>query len=202
MLAYPPCPPLGSLVDSERVVLRKELASIIADNNRLEGIVLQLKADLAAKDAENGRLRSENGRLRSLAAAQQKALEGAGIKIKDMERRGAYHDNPNVPPSHRSPTLLEMRREDTEEERRRSRRGAGPAGQGAIQAPCQSWTRARRGGGQACLRRRVPRVPRDQPAAPEGPVQVGRRDRGYEKGKDARLPRPDVQQMRPRRQGP
>lgn len=57
------------MVDSERVVLRKELASIIADNNRLEGIVLQLRADLAAKDAENGRLRSENGRLRSLAAA-------------------------------------------------------------------------------------------------------------------------------------
>jgi len=197
-------------VDSERVVLRKELASIIADNNRLEGIVLQLRADLAAKDAENGRLRSENGRLRSengrlrsLAAAQREALEGAGIKIKDMARRGAYHDNPNVPPSHRSPTLLEMRREDTEEERRRSRRGDGPAGQGAIRAPRQSWTRARRGGGRACLRRRVPKVPRDQPAAPqEGPAQGGRRDRDYEKGKDARLPRPDVRRMRPHRQGP
>ena len=127
MLVYPSCPPLGSLVDSERVVLRKELASIIADNNRLEGIDLQRRADLAAKDAENsglrsenGRLLSENGRLLSLVAAQRKALEGAGIKIKDMERREAYHDNPNVPPSHRSLTLLEMRREDTEERRRSS----------------------------------------------------------------------------------
>ena len=129
------------MVDSERVVLRKELASIIADNNRLEGIDLQRRADLAAKDAENsglrseksrllsenGRLRSENSKLRSeksrllsLVAAQQEALEGAGIKIKDMERREAYHDNPNVPPSHRSLTLLEMRREDTEERRRSS----------------------------------------------------------------------------------
>ena len=113
MLVYPPCPPLGSLVDSERVVLRKELASIIADNNRLEWIVLQMRADLDIKDAENSGLRS-------LAAAQREALEGAGIKIKDMERREAYHDNPNVPPSHRSLTLLEMRREDTEERRRSS----------------------------------------------------------------------------------
>ena len=189
-------------MDSERVVLRKELASIIADNNRLEWIVLQMRADLDIKDAENSGLRSENSGLRSLAAAQREALEGAGIKIKDMARRGAYYDNPNVPPSHRSLTLLEMRREDTEEERRRSRRGAGPAGQGAIQAPRQSWTRARRGGGQACLRCRVPKVQRDQPAAPqEGPAQGGRRDRDYEKGKDARLPRPSVQRMRLRRQG-
>ena len=120
MLIYPPYPPLGSLVDSERVVLRKDLASIIADNNRLEGIDLQRRADLAAKDAENSGLRSETSRLLSLAAAQQEALEGAGIKIKDMERREAYHDNPNVPPSHRSLTLLEMRREDTEERRRSS----------------------------------------------------------------------------------
>ena len=108
MLVYPSCPPLGSLVDSERVVLRKELASIIADNNRLEGIDLQRRADLAAKDAENsglrsengwlrsengwlrsengrlrsenGRLRSENGRLLSLVAAQRKALEAPGSR--------------------------------------------------------------------------------------------------------------------------
>ena len=43
-----------------------------------------------------------------------------------MERREAYHDNPNVPPWHRSLTLLEMRREDTEEERRRSSAGRRP----------------------------------------------------------------------------
>ena len=60
MLICPPCPQLGSLVDSERVVLRKELASVIADNDRLEGIVRQLSADLAARDAVESGLRSEN----------------------------------------------------------------------------------------------------------------------------------------------
>ena len=33
-----PHPPLGSLADSESVVLRKEPASVMADNGRLEGI--------------------------------------------------------------------------------------------------------------------------------------------------------------------
>ena len=134
MLIYPPCPPEGSLVDSERVVLRKELASVIAANNMLEKLVLQLRADNAAKDAENsglraengqlreenGQLREENAQLRAVAASLEKALDDAGIKIKDMKRRDAYHDNSNVPPSHRSLTLLEMRREDTEDRRRSS----------------------------------------------------------------------------------
>ena len=101
-----------------------------------------MRADLAAKDAENSRLRSENSEVRSLAAAQREALEGAEIKIKDMERREAYHDNPNVPPSHRPLTLLEMRREDTEAARRRSSTGRRPGRARAIQAPCQSWTLA------------------------------------------------------------
>ena len=80
---------------------------------RLEGIVRQRRADPAARDAadsglrsESGRLRSENTGLRSLAAAQREALEGAGIRIKDMERREAYRNNPNVPPSHRPLSLL------------------------------------------------------------------------------------------------
>ena len=87
---------------------------------RLEGIVRQQRADPAARDtadsglrsesgrlrSESGRLRSENTGLRSLAAAQREALEGAGIRIKDMERREAYRDNPNVPPSRRPLTLL------------------------------------------------------------------------------------------------
>jgi len=65
MSICPPCPQLGSLVDSERAVLRKELASIMADNGRLEGIVRQQRADLAARDAVESGLRSENGRPRS-----------------------------------------------------------------------------------------------------------------------------------------
>ena len=52
-------------MDSERAVLRKDLASIMADNGRLEGIVRQQRADLAARDAVESGLRSENGRLRS-----------------------------------------------------------------------------------------------------------------------------------------
>ena len=91
MLICPPCPQLGSLVDSERVVLRKELASAIADNDRLKGIVRQLSADLAARDAvesglrsentglrsENTGLRSENTGLRSLVAEQRERLRHA-----------------------------------------------------------------------------------------------------------------------------
>ena len=101
MLIYPTWPPEGSLVDSERVVLRKELASVIAANNMLEKLVLDLRADNAAKDAENTQLRAENTQLRAVVASQEKALDDAGIKIKDMKRRDAYHDNSNVPPSHR-----------------------------------------------------------------------------------------------------
>ena len=77
MLICPPCPQLGSLMDSERVALRKELASIIVDNSRLEGIVRQLSADLATRDAVESGLRSENTGLRSLVAAQRERLRHA-----------------------------------------------------------------------------------------------------------------------------
>ena len=124
---------------SETAVLRSELARIIAangeqadENARLHSENVQLRAEIADRDAVirgecavSAHLRAEMAGKDELIASLKKRLVDAGIRIDDLERREAYHDNSNVPPSHRSITLLQMRREDTEA-RRRASTGRGP----------------------------------------------------------------------------
>ena len=121
------------------VVLRKVLASVIAENNRLRRAVDEHRDAAAKSDARNADMAVENAALRAenerqgaeiaekdrMIAAMKKALDEACIKILDLERREAYHDNPNAPPSNRSLTLMAMRREDTEA-RRSASTGRGP----------------------------------------------------------------------------
>ena len=124
---------------SEAVVMRKEFVALAKSHSGLEeklalahGEIEQLRGEVASRDVELGlahgeieQLRGEVGAGKKTIAALMKKLDDAGIKIDDLERREAYHDSPNVPPSHRSLALLAMRKADTEA-RRRASTGRGP----------------------------------------------------------------------------
>ena len=98
------------LLDSEMVVLRKELGAVIAENDRLRRAVDDHRDAAAKSDARNANMAVENAALRAenkrqgaeiaendrMIAAMKKALDEAGIKILDLERREAYRDNPNA----------------------------------------------------------------------------------------------------------
>ena len=127
------------MVSSEAVILRRELGAVIATSNeqeneiaRLHGVIAQLRAkvaggdvELAAAKAVIAQLCSQLGEKDGLIALLERHLADAGIKISDLERREAYHDSAHVPPSNRSITLRQMRRDDIEAQRRAST-GRGP----------------------------------------------------------------------------
>ena len=191
---------------TEAVVLRRELAAVIAASNEDEDEIARPRGEIADRDvriaaveAENEQLRSRMGEKDETIALLKGRLADAGIRISDLERREAYHDSSNVPPSNRSLTLLQMRREGTEA-RRRASTGRGPGREDRHPGTTYKLDT----GGE--LERRRADAPAECPKCgyahfrerhSKGPG----RDRAREDRKEVRPARPRVRRLRACRQG-